>query len=50
MARQRTKLVQAMNQSPLTALFVYFATLSLFAVGGANALFEIAGRPDTVAL
>jgi chromate transporter len=26
-----------MNQSPLGALFVYFATLSLFAVGGANA-------------
>lgn len=26
-----------MNDSPLTTLFVYFATLSLFAVGGANA-------------
>lgn len=25
------------NESPLTALFVYFMTLSLFAVGGANA-------------
>lgn len=26
-----------MNDNPLTTLFVYFATLSLFAVGGANA-------------
>jgi len=26
-----------MNDSPLTTLFIYFATLSLFAVGGANA-------------
>ena len=26
-----------MNESPLTALFGYFAMLSLFAVGGANA-------------
>ncbi len=26
-----------MNDAPLTTLFVYFATLSLFAVGGANA-------------
>jgi chromate transporter len=26
-----------MNDSPLTTLFAYFATLSLFAVGGANA-------------
>lgn len=26
-----------MNDNPLVALFVYFATLSLFAVGGANA-------------
>ena len=27
----------AMNANPLTTLFVHFATLSLFAVGGANA-------------
>lgn len=26
-----------MNENPLIAMFVYFATLSLFAVGGANA-------------
>ena len=26
-----------MNQHPLTSLFGYFALLSLFAVGGANA-------------
>ena len=26
-----------MNQNPLGSLFVYFAVLSLFAVGGANA-------------
>src|SRR4051812_27935093 len=33
----RAGLVQAMNDdSPLTTLFVYFATLSLFAMGGAN--------------
>ena len=31
------RLVQAMNQHPLTSLFGYFALLSLFAVGGANA-------------
>ena len=31
------RLVQAMNTSPLTALAGYFALLSLFAVGGANA-------------
>src|SRR5437879_8598630 len=30
-------LVQAMNDSPHTALFGYFAMLSLFAIGGANA-------------
>ena len=33
----RLRLVQAMNQHPLTSLFGYFALLSLFAVGGANA-------------
>ena len=31
------RVVQAMNQNPLASLSVYFAVLSLFAVGGANA-------------